>query len=164
MLSHKPMPADVTGVVGTWFDGLTLRQSKNRLVEAVMVMIVRTICVAALTLVLSSTTIMAQREAASGIFILPPWERDPKPGEITPADQALFMGFCRGVITALVTVGPGLRPEWSAICAPKESTSSQWQAVVVKYMKDHPEQLHESLISLAHIALWTAWPCDKKGK
>jgi len=71
-----------------------------------------------------------------------------------------MMGVCSGIVAALVEVGPDLRP---AICTPTGSTLSQWQAVVVKYLRDHPEQLHYSFVSLARVALSAAWPCGQKG-
>ena len=46
-------------------------------------------------------------------------------------------------------------------CAPKEATYAQYVKVVVKYLRDHPERLHESRQLLVQDALHAAFPCRK---
>jgi hypothetical protein len=44
-------------------------------------------------------------------------------------------------------------------CIPKSVTMGQMIAVVVKYVDEHPEDMHSEFLFLAHEALLTAWPC-----
>jgi hypothetical protein len=100
----------------------------------------------------------------SGNFMLPHCERVAKPGPtLPPADQILWMGICRGTVTTLVEVSRAFQGSLP-ICAPQGSTPTQWEAVVVKYLRDHPEELHYSFTSSAFAALAKAWPCDQKGR
>jgi hypothetical protein len=125
-------------------------------------MIARTIHAAALTLLLSSPAVMAEPDTSSGNFMLPHCEQNPTaPG--TTQSEIMYWSICSGIITALATVGPLMRPEL-AICVPKGTTRGQWQSVVVKYLRDHPAQLHKEFIALAAVALLDAWPCGQKGQ
>jgi hypothetical protein len=45
------------------------------------------------------------------------------------------------------------------VCIPKGVTMGQMIAVVVKYVDEHPEDMHSEFLFLAHEALLTAWPC-----
>ena len=50
----------------------------------------------------------------------------------------------------------------AVFCRPNNSTNVQLVRIVVKYLQDHPEELHKDEFVLA-IALRTAFPCtDKK--
>jgi hypothetical protein len=49
------------------------------------------------------------------------------------------------------------------ICIPKEVTSNtQLALIVTKYVRDHPEKLHEPRSTFAFAALQTAFPCPKE--
>jgi hypothetical protein len=47
------------------------------------------------------------------------------------------------------------------MCIPKGVTNYQVQAVVVKFLKDNPEQLHMPANLLTLAAVTKAWPCPK---
>jgi hypothetical protein len=46
-------------------------------------------------------------------------------------------------------------------CLPQGVTTGQALKVLVKYMDDHPEQLHEKTAWVAAKALHEAWPCAR---
>jgi Rap1a immunity proteins len=50
------------------------------------------------------------------------------------------------------------------VCTPKGLRSSQLARVVLKYFKEHPEDLHYSASEQALIALEKAFPCKKEGE
>jgi hypothetical protein len=45
------------------------------------------------------------------------------------------------------------------VCIPKGVTTGQKIAVVVKYIDEHPEDMHLKFKLLVHEALLKAWPC-----
>jgi hypothetical protein len=45
------------------------------------------------------------------------------------------------------------------LCIPKGVTMGQQIAVVVKFVDEHPEDMHLDFIFLAYEALLKAWPC-----
>ena len=47
-------------------------------------------------------------------------------------------------------------------CAPKEVTVGQLVLVIVKFLRDHPERLHQGRAALTMEALTTAFPCPKE--
>ena len=49
-------------------------------------------------------------------------------------------------------------------CPHSKVTVSQTHAVIYKYLKEHPERLHESMRELLPMALMEAWPCKKEIK
>lgn len=71
------------------------------------------------------------------------------------ADHDFYRGFIVGV--AAVHDADG------TICLPERATLTQQQAVVSKYLDDHPESLHEHVLLLTTIALVQAFPCAKRG-
>jgi hypothetical protein len=48
-------------------------------------------------------------------------------------------------------------------CVPDEATAGQLAKVVVKFLNDHPERLHEDAFGLIHDAFKAAFPCPKPG-
>ena len=61
-----------------------------------------------------------------------------------------------GVSDALIAVKPNL------FCAPLGITVDQEVAVVVKYLRDHPETWHYSASSEVGVALKKAFPCKEQ--
>ena len=61
-----------------------------------------------------------------------------------------------GVSDALIAVKPNL------FCAPLGITVDQEVAVVVKYLRDHPETWHYSVSSEVGVALKKAFPCKEQ--
>jgi|SRR5215467_6927235 len=68
--------------------------------------------------------------------------------------------WCIGWVTAVVETNL-LRTKTDPVhfCAPKEMQIGQAVRVIVKYLRDHPERLHERGIILALTALQDGFPC-----
>jgi hypothetical protein len=77
-----------------------------------------------------------------------------------PADALEKAPMCFGAVTAIMNLEPFLKPE-AAMCPPEGTriTFAQMILVVAKYLKTHPEQLHQNFHMLAVLALHEAWPC-----
>jgi len=67
-------------------------------------------------------------------------------------------GYCLGVVKTLMTLG-GLLHEKVQSCSPGSARGDQGVRVVLLYMQQHPELLHQSFLILATDALRQAWPC-----
>lgn len=65
-------------------------------------------------------------------------------------------GQCLGAIMVLQSHLIG----YGAACMPSSIPLRQVVRVVVKYMEDHPAQLHEDFLQLAGPAIHDAWPCQ----
>jgi hypothetical protein len=50
-------------------------------------------------------------------------------------------------------------PELAEVCVPPSATPGQEVAVVVKYIDEHPEDMHLDFGLLSYEALLKAWPC-----
>lgn len=87
---------------------------------------------------------------------------DPAAETFTPTDdqQAYKFGRCSGYIDAFVDASVILPtpPEW-CIQPTGDIPYKQIRGVVLKWLKDHPEQLHEPAITLFYKAAHEAWPC-----
>ena len=68
-------------------------------------------------------------------------------------------GFCSGFIWGVADGHQLTSDESTSFCSPEGATSDQMGRVVVKYLRDHPEKLHEHAVLLVAIALIEAWPC-----
>ena len=53
-----------------------------------------------------------------------------------------------------------LNKQDSLYCLPEKATHGQTAKVVSKYLKNHPEKLHETAIGLVYLALRSAFPCE----
>jgi Rap1a immunity proteins len=73
------------------------------------------------------------------------------------ASNSFMGGFCTGMIETVAMYETAM----GRICPPL-ATRGQMRAVVVKYLENHPERLHEDIHLLAQQALQTAWPCKSK--
>jgi hypothetical protein len=72
----------------------------------------------------------------------------------TPPGQYTAAGFCGGLVEGLTWAAPD-------VCPPPEVTTGQAVRVVVKYIDDRPERLHERFNKLALEALRAAFPCTR---
>ena len=66
--------------------------------------------------------------------------------------------YVMGVSDALIAVKPNL------FCVPPGITVDQERAVVVKYLRDHPETWHYSASSEVGVALKKAFPCKEQAR
>jgi hypothetical protein len=65
---------------------------------------------------------------------------------------------CGGTISTTAFFGRSL-PNEVRFCRPANVTNDQLARIVVRYLENRPEQLHEPLALLAAKALREAWPC-----
>jgi hypothetical protein len=77
------------------------------------------------------------------------------PDSIRTYDDYLRAGFCQGVVMGIGDVGRLT----GHICIPESATVSQDERVVLKFLRDHPERLHERDTQLVFEALKQAFPC-----
>jgi hypothetical protein len=63
-------------------------------------------------------------------------------------------GWCAGFVTGIALVNPGS-------CPPAGSTIDQTLRVVVKYVDERPQRMHEDFSVLVQEALATTWPCQR---
>jgi Rap1a immunity proteins len=73
-----------------------------------------------------------------------------------PPLEAMDGAYCIGVVVGLSFASRG-----RDICPPAAVTKPQAVRVVVKYIDDRPERMHENFLELAHEALRSAFPCKK---
>jgi len=77
-----------------------------------------------------------------------------------PAPDAWIDGFCRGYIAGLSEPGPLLVA--APNCPPKGATYGQDYLIVLKYIHNHPEEMHKETSILVLEALREAFPCPAK--
>ena len=65
-------------------------------------------------------------------------------------------GYCVGALVGMAFAAAGRE-----ICRPSGASPQQMAKVVVRFMEQHPERLHESFLALAATALFSAFPCSK---
>jgi hypothetical protein len=66
-------------------------------------------------------------------------------GRRITVDNAFVGGYCMGIVEATMWSLPGT----GVVCLPKGVTTGQGLKVLVKYLDDHPEELHERTVQLA---------------
>ena len=71
-------------------------------------------------------------------------------------------GFDASTLAASKTYAEYLESRTSYICIPEEATIGQDIRVIIKWLNEHPERLHEDAGALIFIALKTAFPCAPK--
>ena len=74
------------------------------------------------------------------------------------------MGFLEGVVGqyVLLTEAGVLKKPKKPVCLPlKELTLNQIRLVVVKWLENHPENLHQPVTPYIFVALGEAFPCKK---
>jgi hypothetical protein len=76
----------------------------------------------------------------------------------TPMEIVYTSGICAGKVSILARTGT-MAPPNMRFCPPDTGTVTQAVRVVVKYLNDHPERLHEPFDNLALDGLRGAWPC-----
>lgn len=67
--------------------------------------------------------------------------------------------FCSGMLTALAFVAPAINNPDVRSCPPSSTSALQTARVVLKYLDEHPERMHEDFRQLAIEAFHRAWPC-----
>ena len=83
-------------------------------------------------------------------------------GEAAKVDSIARAGFCLGMMQGMTSMNgyyQTLLGKKALFCLPEGVTNGQAARVVVKYLKEHPEKLHEHESSLALWAFVEAFPC-----
>ena len=78
----------------------------------------------------------------------------PPPYTTKNTQAAYDNGWCHGFINAIAVVDP-------SICRPPGVTIDQTLRVVVKYIDERPQRMHEDFAILVQEALATTWPCTR---
>ena len=78
-------------------------------------------------------------------------------GMKTPPDYQQS-AYCNGYITGAVD-GMFYLDTQKRLCPPKEATREQVTRIVVKYLKENPQRLHEDYTPIIFSAITEAFPC-----
>jgi Rap1a immunity proteins len=72
-------------------------------------------------------------------------------GQSFPTDKVAGASRCGGLMEGMLQMNDtcGLKGATMFFCRPTNSTAVQAARIVVKYLHDHPEQLHEDEVVLA---------------
>ena len=71
-------------------------------------------------------------------------------------ESAYVAGYCTGIVEATMFD----LPVSGNVCLPKGVTTGRGLQVLLKYMTDHPVQLHERTVQLAARAIVQGWQCS----
>ena len=87
-------------------------------------------------------------------------------GVVQTLEGSLMAGFCLGFVQGMSQMNDfyvsNTQKGRILFCTPDGVTSGQAARLVVKYLRDHPELLHEDEFVLAVWALNVAFPCANK--
>ena len=76
------------------------------------------------------------------------------------ADANFCLGLTQGVRHTMRILNEKLPPLYQT-CFPSGITNGQGMRIVLKYLQDHPDRLHEQDSDLVYLAYKTAYPCKK---
>ncbi len=75
--------------------------------------------------------------------------------------ETFCIGYVLGIADVVDTLSDGKVAGFKPVCIDQTTvTSGQLQRVVVKYLKDHPEETHTAAVFLVTVALREAFPCQ----
>ena len=78
--------------------------------------------------------------------------------KVAEPQMAMIGNYCAGMLHALTGITEYLTGGWHS-CIPNSSNAAQSARVVVKFLDEHPERMHEDFRALALEAFHQAWPC-----
>lgn len=84
------------------------------------------------------------------------------PSQLLDVTDFMGVGFCTGLLQGMTNLNRVYEIELNKkalFCTPNGITNGQTARIVVKYLKEHPEKLHENESVLAFLALQEAFPC-----
>jgi hypothetical protein len=118
--------------------------------------------VAAILFALTSTSTGAKEDVFSANFMLQHCRNSQNKG--LDSYDAYFSGACNGSLQAIffmLRLTPVMTHVRGALCIdlPKAVTWPQVRLVVIKYIEERPERMHESFLQLASEAMIYTWPC-----
>ena len=76
--------------------------------------------------------------------------------------QDVCLGYVMGVIDVLVSHSDVEIEQRIGLCAPKNVSAAQLRAIVVRYLKQHPDERHYAALNTVGAAVRDAFPCAKK--
>jgi Rap1a immunity proteins len=76
--------------------------------------------------------------------------------------QDVCLGYVMGVIDVLVSYSDVEIEQRIGLCAPKNVSAAQLREIVVRYLKQHPEERHYAALNTVGAAVRDAFPCAKK--
>jgi hypothetical protein len=86
-------------------------------------------------------------------------------GQKRDNSNVMGIGFCLGLMRGMLDMNQIYVAHLKGaalFCQPDESTNDQAARIVLKYLRDHPEELHKPGTVLTFTALRGAFPCAKK--
>jgi Rap1a immunity proteins len=113
------------------------------------------IAIAAAMALLGQQSAVAQQDTGSADYVIVGC-RDGMSGENR---QPFRQGLCGGIVQTILYFG---RTNFN-VCMPEGVTMGQAIRVVVAYIDEHPERIHERFETLAIEVLQHSWPCQKAG-
>mgnify|MGYP001031566579 CR=1 FL=1 len=94
--------------------------------------------------------------------------QDKKLDELKDSATAMAFGFCRGLFQGLLAssaaatvLAKPLNLRKPLFCAPSGVTPDQARKILLKWIGEHPENLHEDAMPHAVISLMKAFPCKE---
>lgn len=83
---------------------------------------------------------------------------------VPQVDEAFSVGVCMGNIEAIRFTLDTIDSLQTTLgtCIPNEVTNGQIRRVIVKFLKENPEMLHEHGTFLILLALQKAFPCSRQ--
>jgi Ssp1 endopeptidase immunity protein Rap1a len=121
--------------------------------KALVFCVLQTICVSSAMAALSP----AIDHVAACRFLSTLKEEGLFPG-VNDVELLSKIGICKGTIVTLIIsnlyAGEGFK-----FCPPSTGTVEEAARVMVKFMENHPEQLHKELSMVGMLAFQEAWPC-----
>ena len=88
-------------------------------------------------------------------------------GESVDENKSHGIGFCLGLMQGMLHMNQFYEYQLKGaalFCAPNSMTNGQAARIVVKYLRDHPEELHQPDSVLTFTALRAAFPCGNRQK
>lgn len=75
--------------------------------------------------------------------------------------EKMAFGYINGVVDTIAVL-PAIDPLCQVVCLPQKGISiDQAIRIVVKYLKNHPEDLHYPARTCVYLAISKAFPCEK---
>jgi len=113
------------------------------------------IAIAAAMALLGQQSAVAQQDTGSADYVIVGC-RDGMSGENR---QPFRQGLCGGIVQTILYFG---RTNFN-VCMPESVTMRQAIGIVVAYIDQRPERMHERFETLAIEVLQQSWPCQKVG-
>jgi len=128
--------------------------------------------IAVLTMLVAAVPAMAVKRTGNDLLIDCSNLIKTESTEALSKEKLLGVGYCIGLIDGLVTFNyvyeAVLEREGSSnmvqMCLPERISTRKSAEIIVKYLQDNPDRLHNSGQALAAQALVTAYPCNQEAE